>query len=91
MSKWAVRFHRQALKDVELCKRAGLSDKVKALVAILQENPWQNPPPYEKLVGDLASMYSRRISRQHRLVYTVDEARLTVNILALWTHCERGL
>lgn len=91
MSKWTIRFHRQALKDVELCKRAGLADKVKALVTILQVDPWQNPPPFEKLVGDLSGMYSRRLNRQHRLVYTVDEASMTVSILALWTHYERGL
>lgn len=89
MSEWQIRLHRQAVKDVELCKRAGLFPKVQELVSILRQNPWQNPPPYEKLVGDLAGMYSRRINRQHRLVYTVDEASHTVSILALWTHYER--
>ena len=90
MSDWHVRFHRQALKDIELCKRARLSPKAQELVAILRLNPWQNPPPYEKLVGDLSGMYSRRINRQHRLVYTVDEASRTVSILALWTHYEHS-
>ncbi len=88
MNEWHVRYHKQALKDVELCRRAGLAKKVKALVAILQTDPWQNPPPYEKLIGDLGGMYSRRINRQHRLVYTVDPAARTVSILALWTHYE---
>ena len=86
---WSVRFHRQAVKDLELCKRAGLGEKVKVLVQLIAENPWENPPPDERLVGDLAGFYSRRINRQHRMVYSVDEARRIISILALWTHYER--
>lgn len=83
---WTVRYHKRAVRDVELCKRASLAPKLRQLVDLLKENPWQNPPPYEKLSGDLAGMYSRRINRQHRLVYTVDESTRTVSILACWTH-----
>lgn len=87
---WTVRFHRQAVKDLELCKRAGLGDKVKVMVQLISENPWETPPPYEKLVGNLVGLYSRRINRQHRMVYSVDEERKLISILALWTHYEHG-
>lgn len=90
MKPYRVEYHRQAVKDIERLKQAGLADKAKRLIEIVAENPWQNPPPYEKLVGDLAGMYSRRINRQHRLVYMVDQERMTVRVLALWTHYERG-
>ena len=85
---WSVQFHRQAVRDLELCKRAGLGEKVKAMVQLVANNPWENPPPYEKLVGNLVGLYSRRINRQHRMVYSVDEERGIVRILALWTHYE---
>ncbi len=83
---YAVKLHRQAIKDLERLKQAGLSAKAKALVDTLREDPYQ--PPYEKLVGDLTGFCSRRINIQHRLVYTVDEETKTVRILRMWTHYE---
>ena len=84
--KWKVLFHRDAVKDLELLKRAGLSRKAKALALLLEEDPFRNPPPYEKLRGDLQGCYSRRINIQHRMVYEVREADHTVRILAMWSH-----
>ena len=86
---YRIQYHKQALKDIERCRQAGLGDKVRELVAVLEQNPYQNPPAYEKLIGDMAGLYSRRLNRQHRMVYTVDEERQLVRILALWTHYER--
>ncbi|MFZ5590871.1 MAG: Txe/YoeB family addiction module toxin [Bacillota bacterium] len=86
--KWQIEFTRQAVKDVELIKRAGLKEAVLELLALLQENPFQTPPPCEKLVGDLAGAYSRRINIKHRLVYVVDKERHCVRVLRLWTHYE---
>lgn len=78
-----------AQKDKEKVKQIpALREKVDNLLAILRVNPWQNPPPYEKLKGDLAGMYSRRINREHRLVYQVYEQEKAVKILAMWTHYE---
>lgn len=85
---WEIEFTRHAVKDVELIKQAGLKDKVLELIEVLKKNPFQNPPPYEKLVGDLAGAYSRRINIKHRLVYSVDKERQCVRILRLWTHYE---
>lgn len=79
---------KQAVKDFEKLKSAHLIPKVKALVDILEQNPYQNPPPYEKLVGNLKGIYSRRINIQHRLVYDVLEEQKTVHILRMWTHYE---
>ena len=86
--KWSVRFHRHAIKDLELLKRAGLADKARTIAEILEQDPFQNPPSYEKLSGDLRGQYSRRINRQHRLVYEVDEAAKLVRVLRMWTHYE---
>lgn len=83
---WDVIFAKQAIKDLDHIKAAGLANKVKALTAVLQENPFQTPPPYEKLVGNLAGFYSRRINIQHRLIYMVDETDRQVKILRMWTH-----
>lgn len=78
-----------AQKDKEKVKQIpAMREKVDNLLAVLRINPWQNPPPYEKLKGDLAGMYSRRINREHRLVYQVYEKEKTVKILAMWTHYE---
>ena len=83
---WSLVYTRQAQKDAEKLAAAGLKPKAEALLAILAENPYQTPPTFEKLVGDLSGAYSRRISLQHRLVYQVlDEAR-TVKVLRMWTH-----
>lgn len=81
-------YTRQAQKDARKLSASGLADKAKRLLAILSENPYQNPPPYEKLVGDLSGALSRRINIQHRLVYQVLEERKTVKVLRLWTHYE---
>lgn len=85
---YRIVFTRQAAKDAAKLKAAKLDKKAKALIDILQENPWQNPPPYEKLVGVLQGAYSRRINIQHRLVYQIYEKEQTVKILSLWTHYE---
>ena len=85
---WAVVFTKPAQKDARLLKRSGLKDKASLLLAVLAGNPFQNPPPYEKLVGDLAGAYSRRINIQHRLVYQVLEKQRTVKVLRMWTHYE---
>ena len=89
MSGWKVLLHRQAVKDAEKIKQAGLEPQAKALIEVLRQNPYQKPPRYEKLVGDLKGYYSRRINIQHRIVYTVDDETKTVKIQSMWTHCER--
>lgn len=85
---WEIEFAKRAVKDVELIKQAGLKDAVLELLEVLKNNPFQNPPPYEKLVGDLEGAYSRRINIKHRLVYTLDKDRHCVRVLRLWTHYE---
>ncbi len=86
--KWTLVYTRQTQKDATRISRAGLKDKTRALLDILAENPYQNPPPYEKLVGDLSGACSRRINIQHRLVYQVLEESRTVKIIRMWTHYE---
>lgn len=86
---YKIVYAKMALKDVPKLKSAHLTEKAKMLIDLLRENPFQNPPPYEKLVGDLNGAYSRRINVQHRLVYQVYEEEQTVKILSLWTHYER--
>ena len=86
---WSVKLSKRAIKDKELLKGAGLAEKAKQLLEVLINNPFQNPPSYEKLVGDLAGFYSRRINRQHRLVYRVDESVHTVYVDSMWSHYER--
>lgn len=83
---WRSAYTKQAQKDARKLASAGLKDKAQALLDILKVNPLQTPPPYEKLVGDLAGAYSRRINIQHRLVYQVLENEQVVKILRLWTH-----
>ncbi len=85
---WRVVFTKQAQKDAKKLSAAGLKPKAEELLAILRQNPYQNPPPYEKLVGDLAGAYSRRINIQHRLVYQVLEEEQTVKVLRMWSHYE---
>lgn len=85
---WAIVFSKHAQKDAQKLAAAGLKEKAQNLLEILRTNPYQNPPPYEKLVGDLSGAYSRRINIQHRLVYqTLDEIH-TVKVLRMWTHYE---
>ena len=86
--KWRVVFTRQAQQDAKKLASAGLKDKAQKLLDILEENPFKTPPRYEKLVGDLAGAYSRRINIQHRLVYQVLEKERTVKVLRMWTHYE---
>lgn len=86
--KWTLYFTRQAQKDAKKLAAAGLKPKVEALLALLRENPFQTPPPYEKLVGDLAGAYSRRLSLQHRLVYQVLSEQVTVKVLRMWSRYE---
>ncbi|HLA33191.1 MAG TPA: Txe/YoeB family addiction module toxin [Pseudomonas sp.] len=83
---WQIVYTKQAQKDAQKLVAAGLKDKARALLAVVQENPFQNPPPYEKLVGDLAGAYSRRINIQHRLVYQVLQDEHLVKVLRLWSH-----
>ena len=85
---WKLVYTKQAQKDAKKLSAAGLKSKAKQLLDLLAENPLQNPPPYEKLVGDLAGAYSRRINIQHRLVYQVLADIRTVKVLRMWTHYE---
>ncbi|MDZ7804428.1 Txe/YoeB family addiction module toxin [Thiohalophilus sp.] len=85
---WTLVYTKQAQKDARKLAASGLKNKARELLAVLEENPFQNPPPYEKLVGDLAGAYSRRINIQHRLVYQVLEEERVVKVLRLWTHYE---
>ena len=86
---YKIVYTKTAAKDIPKLKGAHLDEKAKALIEILRSDPYQMPPPYEKLVGDLNGAYSRRINVQHRLVYQVYEKEQTVKILSLWTHYER--
>jgi len=81
-------YTRQAQKDAKKLAAAGLRPKAEQLLQILGEDPFQNPPPFEKLIGDLAGAYSRRVNIQHRLVYQVLEEQRTVKVLRMWTHYE---
>ncbi|MEO7663672.1 MAG: Txe/YoeB family addiction module toxin [Candidatus Limnocylindrales bacterium] len=83
---WRLVYTKQAQKDAEKLAAAGLKTKAQSLLSILTDNPYQTPPPFEKLVGDLSGAYSRRISLQHRLVYQVLEEARTVKVLRMWTH-----
>lgn len=85
---WQIVYTKQAQKDAKKLSSSGLKDKAKDLLSILAVNPYQNPPPYEKLVGDLSGAYSRRINIQHRLVYQIIEEQKTVKVLRMWTHYE---
>jgi len=88
VSRWRLVFTKQAQKDAQKLAAAGLRDKAQVLLDILAENPFQSPPPFEKLVGDLAGAFSRRINIQHRLVYQVLKDDRVVKVLRLWTHYE---
>lgn len=87
-TKWKILYTRKALKDKKTACQAGFSDKIKSLIDILKENPFEPYPPYEKLIGDLSGAYSRRINREHRLVYSVSKEEKTVKIISTWTHYE---
>jgi Txe/YoeB family toxin of toxin-antitoxin system len=85
---WELRFTGHAGKDAKKLASSGLKPKAQELLEILRNNPFQNPPPYEKLVGDLSGAYSRRINIQHRLVYQVLTEQRVVKVLRMWTHYE---
>ncbi|HRK36779.1 MAG TPA: Txe/YoeB family addiction module toxin [Burkholderiaceae bacterium] len=86
MVSWEVVYAKQAMKDAKKLAASGLKQKAQELLAVLADDPFRNPPPYEKLVGDLAGAYSRRITIQHRLVYEVFATEKTVRVLRMWTH-----
>jgi Txe/YoeB family toxin of toxin-antitoxin system len=86
--KWQIVFTKHVQKDAKNLASANLKEKAQHLLRILAENPFQTPPPYEKLVGDLAGAYSRRINIQHRLVYQLLEPERVVKVLRMWTHYE---
>ncbi len=88
MVTWRLVFTKQARKDAKRIARAGLKPQVEHLLEILRKNPYQSPPPFEKLLGDLSGACSRRISIQHRLVYQVLDDIKTVKIMRMWTHYE---
>ena len=83
---WQLYFTQQAQKDARKLAASGLKDKAAALLVVLEQDPYRTPPPYEKLVGDLAGTYSRRINIQHRLVYQVLPEQHAVKALRMWTH-----
>jgi Txe/YoeB family toxin of toxin-antitoxin system len=85
---WQLLYTKQAQKDASKLATSGLKAKAQELLAVIKQNPFQNPPPYEKLVGDLSGAYSRRINIQHRLVYEVMPELQTVKVLRMWTHYE---
>lgn len=85
---WKVVYTKQARKDAKKLASAGLKARAQDLLAILKEDPYRTPPPFEKLLGDLAGAYSRRINIQHRLVYEILEETKTVKVLRMWTHYE---
>jgi len=85
---WQIYYTKQAKKDAKKLAAAGLKAKAKTLLAVIAVNPYQTPPPYEKLVGDLDGAYSRRINIQHRLVYQVLEPENSIKVLRLWSHYE---
>lgn len=88
MVVYKIVYTKKSVKDIEKLKSVRLDKKTKALIDLVRKNPFQNPPSYEKLQGDLRGAYSRRINIQHRLVYEVLEEEKTVKILSMWTHYE---
>ena len=85
---WEIVYTKQAQKDAKKLSQSGLKSKAKKLIETIAENPFQNPPPYEKLIGDLSGAYSRRINIHHRLVYQVHEDEKIVKVIRMWTHYE---
>jgi len=85
---WKLTFAKQAAKDAKKLKKINLWKNADKLLDVLRENPFRNPPPYEKLVGDLEGVYSRRINIQHRLIYQTNKQEKVVRVLRMWTHYE---
>ena len=88
MVSWEIVYAKQAVKDAKKLAASGLKPKAQELLAVLADDPFRNPPPFEKLVGDLAGAYSRRINIQHRMVYEVFAKEKAVRVLRMWTHYE---
>lgn len=88
MVVYKIVYRKKVIKDIPKIKSIGLGNKTKNLIDLIKENPYQNPPPYEKLVGDLKDAYSRRINIQHRLLYQVYEEEKIIKIVSIWTHYE---
>jgi Txe/YoeB family toxin of toxin-antitoxin system len=88
LARWTVVFTRQAARDAKKIAAGGLKPRVQKLLALLAEDPYRSPPPFEKLVGDLSGDFSRRINIQHRLVYDLHPEARTVRVLRMWTHYE---
>ena len=85
---YKIQYHKKAVKEIQKLKGNRLSEKAKSLIDLIKINPYQTPPPYEKLTGDLKGLYSRRINIQHRLIYKVDEDKQIIKIISLWSHYE---
>ena len=85
---YRIIYSSQAQKDAKKANKSGLKNNIQKIIEILQNNPYQNPPPYEKLLGDLSGIYSRRINIQHRLIYQIYEKEKIVKIIRMWTHYE---
>ena len=85
---YEIRYSKRVLKDIPKIKQAKLNEKLKRLLEVIRENPFQNPPPYESLLGELKEYYSRRINVQHRLVYKVNEEKKQIQIVSIWSHYE---
>ena len=85
---WSIVFTKQAQKDARKLASSNLKSQAQRLLTVVAKNPFQNPPPYEKLIGDLVGAYSRRTNIQHRLVYQVYDAERTVKVIRMWTHYE---
>jgi len=90
ISSYSIVIDKQGLKDLENIKQAGLKKKVDVLLRKIELNPFCNPPPYEKLKGDLSGAYSRRINRTHRLIYKTDKQEKIVTIIRMWTHYDKA-
>ncbi len=88
MVSWKIVFTKQARKDAKKLSASGLKSKAEAIIKLLRDNPYQVPPSYEKLIGDLAGAYSRRLNIKHRIVYQIIEDVKTVKIIRMWTHYE---
>ncbi|MDD3163440.1 MAG: Txe/YoeB family addiction module toxin [Sphaerochaetaceae bacterium] len=85
---YSIIFTKDAIKYAKNLKAAKLNDKVKVLLLIIGNNPYQNPPPFEKLIGNLCGLYSRRINARHRLVYQINEEKKEIKVVSMWTHYE---
>lgn len=88
MVTYQVVFSKNAQKNIPKLRSANLTEKVRTLIEIIKEDPFRNPPPYEKLIGDMSGLYSRRINIRHRLVYKVDETKKVIQIVSVWSHYE---